>query len=158
MERSIIVELRQDMIFFVQNPFIFIRLFWYIWCEFVLSVLYAAFNLLIFCICILYFIIYSLYTLLSIGHFNGPRREHTLFACSMVCSMSCHLPGNPKLVCPLARLIQEGVCVDLSTDTVHLIGPLVFFGSEGSALTLPLFLLSSRIIMLYKDHFLIMLY
>ena len=35
-----------------------------------------------------------------------------------------------------ARLIKEGGCVDLSVDTLHLIYPLVLFGSEGSALTL----------------------
>ena len=44
-----------------------------------------------------------------------------------------------------ARLIKEGECVDLSIDTKHLKDPLVLFGSEGSALTLALFLLSFRI-------------
>ena len=50
-------------------------------------------------------------------------------------------------------------------DTLHLKDPLVLIGSEGSALTLPLFLLSTRIIMLChcssamtKDHFLLKLY
>ena len=51
-------------------------------------------------------------------------------------------------MCHPARLIKEGGCVDLSLDTLHLKWPLFLFGSEGSALTLPLFLLSSRIIML----------
>ena len=52
--------------------------------------------------------------------------------------------------------------MDLSTDTLHLKYPLVLFGSEGSALTLTLFLLSPRINMLShcsitmtKDHFLL---
>ena len=47
-------------------------------------------------------------------------------------------------------------------DTTHLKDPLVLFGAVGSALTLPLFLLSPRIIMLChssstitKDHFLV---
>ena len=64
-----------------------------------------------------------------------------------------------------ARLIKEWGCVDLSMNTLHLKYPLVLFGCEGSALTLPLFLLSPRIIMLChcsstmtKDHFLLMLY
>ena len=50
--------------------------------------------------------------------------------------------------------------MDLSMDTMHLKDPLVLFGSEGSVLTLPLFFLSLRIIMLWhcsstktKDHF-----
>ena len=47
-----------------------------------------------------------------------------------------------------ARLIKEGGCVVLSMDTLHLKYPLVLFGSGGSALTLPLFLLSPRILML----------
>ena len=60
------------------------------------------------------------------------------------------------------RLINEGGRVDLSLDTLHLKYPWVLFGSEGSALTLPLFLLSPRIIMLChcsstmkKDHLLL---
>ena len=71
----------------------------------------------------------------------------------MVCNRSWHLPGNP------ACLIKEGGCVDLSMDTMHLKYPLVLLGYVGSALTLPLFLLSPRIIMLChcsstvtKDH------
>ena len=47
-----------------------------------------------------------------------------------------------------SRLIKEGGCVDLSMDTMHVKDPLVLFGSEGFPLTLPLFLLSPRIIML----------
>ena len=50
----------------------------------------------------------------------------------------------------------------MSKDTMHLKYPLVVFGSEGSALNLPPFLLSPRIIMLChysstmtKDHFLL---
>ena len=45
-----------------------------------------------------------------------------------------------------ARLIKVWGCVELSVDTLHLKYPLVLFGSEGSALTLPLFFLSPRII------------
>ena len=55
--------------------------------------------------------------------------------------------------------------MDLSMDTLHLKDPLVLFGSEGSALTLPLFLLSPRIIILShfsstmtKDHFSVIYY
>ena len=55
--------------------------------------------------------------------------------------------------------------MDLSVDTLHLKEPLVIFGSEDSALTLPLFLLSPRIIMqshcsstMTKDHFSVILY
>ena len=79
--------------------------------------------------------------------------------------LSSNLPQNPKLVWHPACLIKEWVCVDLSMDTLHLKHPLVLFGSEGSALTLPLFLLSPRIITLYhcsptitKDHFLLISY
>ena len=55
--------------------------------------------------------------------------------------------GNPELVWHHARLIKEGESGDLSMDTMHLKDPLVLFGSKASALTLPLFLLSPRIIM-----------
>ena len=55
--------------------------------------------------------------------------------------------------------------MDLSMDSLHLKYPLVLFGSEGSALTLPPFLLSPRIFMLChcsskmtKDQFLIIFY
>ena len=65
--------------------------------------------------------------------FMKPLKGHTLLACLMVCNRSWHLPGNP------ARLVKEWGCVDLSMDTMH---PLVLFGFEGSALSLPLFLLS----------------
>ena len=61
-----------------------------------------------------------------------------------------------------ARLIKERGCGDLSMVTLHLKYPLVLFGSESSALTLPRFLLSLTIIMLClcssamtKDHFLL---
>ena len=54
-----------------------------------------------------------------------------------------------------ARPVKEGGCVDL-----YLRYPLVLFGSEGSALTPPLFLSSPRIVLLCdcsltmaKDHF-----
>ena len=54
--------------------------------------------------------------------------------------------------------------MNLSMDTQHLKDPLVLFGSEGSALSLPLFLLSPRIIMLChrsstmtKVHFLVIM-
>ena len=36
--------------------------------------------------------------------------------------------------------------MDLSMDTLHLKYPLLLFGFEGSALTLPLFLISLRIL------------
>ena len=71
----------------------------------------------------------------------------------MVCIRSWHLPGNPKLVWLQICFIKEWGCVDLKY-------PMVLFGSEGSALTLPPFLLSLRIIMLCHcsstvttDHF-----
>ena len=55
--------------------------------------------------------------------------------------------------------------MDLSMDTLHLKYHLVLFGSEGSALTLSLFLLSPRIVMLChcystmtKDHLLVIPY
>ena len=75
------------------------------------------------------------------------RKGHTLLACSMVYNRSWHLPWNPQLVWHPARLIKEGGCVDLFMDTMHLKDSLALFGFEGSALTLPLFLLSLRIIM-----------
>ena len=53
-------------------------------------------------------------------------------AYAMVCNRSWHLPGCPKLVWHPARLIKEGVCVDLSMDTLHLKYPLDLFGYEGS--------------------------
>ena len=65
-----------------------------------------------------------------------------------MCKRSWHLPGNPKLVWHPACILKEWGCMDLSKDTLHLKYPLVLFGYEGSALTLPLFLLSPRIIML----------
>ena len=58
----------------------------------------------------------------------------------MVCNRSWHLPGNPKLVWHPAHFINEGRCVDLSMETLHLNYTLVLFRSEGSALTLHLFL------------------
>ena len=72
-----------------------------------------------------------------------------------MCNRSWHLPGNLKLVLYPARLINERGCADLSVDTMHLKDPLVLFGSEGSALTftLPPFLLSLRVIMLYHFFF-----
>ena len=83
----------------------------------------------------------------------------------MVVKRSRHPPENPKLKWHTARLIKEGGCVDLSMDNMYLKDPLVIFGSEGSALTLPLFLLPPRIIMLcqcsstmIKDHFSLILH
>ena len=80
----------------------------------------------------------------------------------MVCTRSWHLPGNPKLVWHHARIINNRGCVDLSMNTLHQKYPLVLYGSEGSALSLPLSLLSSRITMLChcwrtmtKYHFLL---
>ena len=56
-------------------------------------------------------------------------------------------------------------CIDLSVEIMHLKDPLILFGSEGSALTPPLFLLQSRIILLChcstsmtKFHFLVKCY
>ena len=66
----------------------------------------------------------------------------------MVCNRSWNLPVNPKLVWHPARLIKEGGCVDLSMDTLRLNLPLVLFVSEGSAITITLFRLSPRMIML----------
>ena len=55
--------------------------------------------------------------------------------------------------------------MDLAMDTLHLKYHMVLFGSEGSALTLPLFLLSTRLIMrchcssiMAKNHFLVIFY
>ena len=53
-----------------------------------------------------------------------PKMGHTLLACSVVCSRSWHLPGNPELVWHPARIIKEGGCVDLSIDTMRLDDPL----------------------------------
>ena len=55
------------------------------------------------------------------------------------------LPRHP------ACLIKEWGCVDLSMDTMHLKNPLVFFGFEGSALSLQLFLLSHAL-PLFLNH------
>ena len=76
------------------------------------------------------------------------RKGHTFLACSMVCSRSCHLPGNSRLLWHPVRFIKGGGCVDLSVDTMHLKDPLVLFEFESSVLSLPPFLLSSRINML----------
>ena len=59
----------------------------------------------------------------------------------IVCNRDWHLPGNPKLAWHPARLITEWGCVELSMDTMHLKDPLVLFEFDGSALSLPLFLL-----------------
>ena len=73
--------------------------------------------------------------------------------------------GPRKLVWHPACLIKEGGCVDLGMDTLHLKYVLVLFGSEGSALTLPFFLLSPRIILhrhcsstMTEKHFLLISY
>ena len=71
-----------------------------------------------------------------------------LLACSMLGNSSWHLPWYPKLVWRTARLIKEGGFADPSMDTMRLKDPLVLFGSEGSALTLLLFLFSLSVIML----------
>ena len=83
----------------------------------------------------------------------------------MVCNRSWHLPGNLKLVWHPDCLIKVGGCEDMSMNTLHLKYPLVLFGSEGSALTLPLILLSPRVVILChcsstitKDHFFIKSY
>ena len=95
---------------------------------------------------------------LLIGIYSKPI-PHT------VCYTSWLLPGNRKLVSHPACLIKEGGCEDLSMDTLHLKYSLVLFGSGGSALTLTLFLLWHRIIMLchcsstmVKEHFLLISY
>ena len=85
------------------------------------------------------------------------RNEQTCSKCSsIVCNRISLLTGHP------ARLRKEGGCEDLSMDTMHLNYQFVLFGSEGSALTPTLFLLSPRIVMLChcssrmtKDHFLV---
>ena len=69
----------------------------------------------------------------------------------MVCNGSWHRPGNPKLAWHPARLIKEWGCVDLSMDTMHLKDPLVFFGFEGSAFSLPLFLLSHALSLFFNN-------
>ena len=66
----------------------------------------------------------------------------------MVCNRCWHLPLNPKIVWHPACLMIEGGCGDLSMDTLHLKYPRALLKSEGSAFTLPLFLLLPRIIML----------
>ena len=73
----------------------------------------------------------------------------------MVCNRSSHRCGT------LLTFKNNGD-VYLSMDNLHLKYTLVLFGSEGSALTLPLFLLLYRIIILChysskitKDHFLV---
>ena len=83
----------------------------------------------------------------------------------LLCNRSWHLPGNPKLVGTILVFIKEGLYVDLSMDTLHLKYPLVLFGYEGSALTLPLFLHLYRITMrchcsstITNDHVLIIFY
>ena len=83
----------------------------------------------------------------------------------MVFNRSWHLPGNPKLVWHPARLIKEWGYVGLSMENLPLKYPLVLFRSDGSALNLPLFRHSPRIIMLRhcslvmtKDHFLEIFY
>ena len=83
----------------------------------------------------------------------------------MLCNSSWQLLRNPKLVWHPARLIKEGECVDLPMDTLHLKYPFAICGSEGSALTLPLFLRSPSIISIFhcystmtKDHFLVISY
>ena len=91
-------------------------------------------------------LIYQLFDI-RLYHHEKPHVKTPQGAHLMVCNRSWHLPGNPKLMWHPARLIKEGGCVDLSMDTLHLKDPLVFFVSEGSALTLPHFLLSPRIIM-----------
>ena len=65
---------------------------------------------------------------------------HSLDLLSGVSNRSWHLAGNPKLVWHPACHINEWRFVDLSMDTLHLNNPLVLFGSEGPALSLPLFL------------------
>ena len=93
---------------------------------------------------------------------NSPHNQHRTPQGPhlMVCNRSWHLPGDPKLVWHPARLTKEWGCVGLFMDTLHLKYPFVLSGSEGSALTIPLFLLSPIIIMLChfsltmtKDHF-----
>ena len=70
-----------------------------------------------------------------------PYYEETLFLASIFLALFPHSAFT-------RRLIKEEGCVDLSMDTLHLKYPLVPFGSEDSALTLPLFCLSPNIILL----------
>ena len=97
---------------------------------------------------------------LSYLNITIPSKEHTLLACWTVCNRSRYLPGNLKLVWHPAHHVKGGWFVDLSMDTMHLKEPWLLFGAVCSALTLPPFLLSPRIIMLChsfstitKDHF-----
>ena len=70
---------------------------------------------------------------------SSPHKGLTICACSLVRCRSWHLPGNPRLVWHPARLINDGGCVELSMDTMHLLNsPRVLFGSEGSAQTFSL--------------------
>ena len=80
------------------------------------------------------------------------HKGNTLLACWMVSNRGCSLQGNPKLVWHPACLMKEGAYVNLCLDTMHLKYPLVLFGFEVSALSLPLFLLSPRINMVKKEE------
>ena len=53
--------------------------------------------------------------------YGAPATER-LLTCSVVCNGSWQLQGKPKLVWHPARLIKEGVRVNLSMDTIHLKG------------------------------------
>ena len=99
------------------------------------------------------------------SYLRHPARGTPYWLAQLLCNRSWHLPGNPKQVWHPARLIKEEGCVYLSVDTMHLKDPLALFGSEGSALTLPLFLLLPRKITLCrcsstvtKDHLLVTCY
>ena len=48
-------------------------------------------------------------------------------------------PGEPQASAAPCSPYKRRRCVYLSMDTLHLKYPLILFGSEGSALTLPLF-------------------
>ena len=50
-----------------------------------------------------------------------------------------------------ARIIKDGGRVDLSMDTMYLKDPLVLFGSEGSSLSLTLFLLSHALPLFFNN-------
>ena len=68
-----------------------------------------------------------------------------------LCKLNNYVPGNPTLAWHPACLIKKWGCVDLSMDTMHLKDPLVLFGYEGSALSLPLFVLSHALPLFFNN-------
>ena len=122
-------------------------------------VFYVILKFLILCfvrfafVCFYSFVVYFKLFSRQLVSIQISCKGHIILASSMVCNRSWHLPGNPSPVWHPARLVKERGCMDLSMDTLHLNDPMVLFGSEGSALTQPLFLLSSRIILFFYWQF-----